>query len=312
MVIKRTARDFKTGKLLSDAESGSEWETEDEGLKNETAAGLQGSSEEIFGEESIEVEVSKGPISYSSILKNVQRPKSTTITATMKKAKVELDTTTASSTVGEVSNKVLEQAVPKKVKKKDPIIFDFSSALKAVSVSQVTYCWIGLDLFCILFSQKLTSGASKKKQQKPTILGSKITPFQRPSSSNVVSVNPNKLDSTAPSKRRGKERESPKKKRNTTVKKLIIAARARRKLELERQRASPETVQGPDELPEEEKEEDSKSRTEKASEPTEDVIEEEEEKVNDVQDEENCPPLQDENSPEFKAKKEMHSKRFRE
>ena len=83
------------------------------------------------------------------------------------------------------------QNEPKKVKKKDPITFDIFEALN-----------------------------SKKKA---TVLGSKIKP-QIPNNARNV------LDSSAPTKRRGKEREKPKKKKPTKMKKLILLSRADKKM----------------------------------------------------------------------------------
>ena len=81
-----------------------------------------------------------------------------------------------------------------KVKKKDPITFDIFAALK-----------------------------KKPQTQKSSgVLGSKIKP---------LGASRNILDSTAPAKRRGKEREKPKKKKPTTMKKLILNERESRKIE---------------------------------------------------------------------------------
>jgi selenocysteine insertion sequence-binding protein 2 len=82
----------------------------------------------------------------------------------------------------------------KKVKKKDPITFDIFDALNSKKKVNVT---------------------------KPAmVLGSKIKP--------QIPIR-NVLDSSAPSKRRGKEREKPRKKRPTKMKKLILLSRANKK-----------------------------------------------------------------------------------
>ena len=83
----------------------------------------------------------------------------------------------------------------KKVKKKDPITFDIFDALNSKKKVSVT---------------------------KPAmVLGSKIKP--------QIPIIRNVLDSSAPSKRRGKEREKPRKKRPTKMKKLILLSRANKK-----------------------------------------------------------------------------------
>lgn len=90
----------------------------------------------------------------------------------------------------------INAAASKKVKKKDPITFDIMAALQSTTKLDKT-----------------------KKVNK--VLGSKIQP-------QVIAVK-NILDSTAPTKRRGKERENPKKKKLTKMKQLILLSRQNRK-----------------------------------------------------------------------------------
>ena len=86
----------------------------------------------------------------------------------------------------------------KKVKKHDPILFDLTSAL------QVT------------------------KQKTKKVAGVTTGKLKKEVSSKVVR---NQLDSTAPMRKRGKEREGGKKKKKTLMKKIIIADRERRREE---------------------------------------------------------------------------------
>ena len=82
----------------------------------------------------------------------------------------------------------------KKVKKKDPITFDLFAALSA----------------------------TKKQEKKMTVLATK-KPVTTPTPVRNI------LDSGAPSKRRGKERERPKKKKKTPLKRQILETREKRK-----------------------------------------------------------------------------------
>jgi hypothetical protein len=95
----------------------------------------------------------------------------------------------------------------KKVKRKDPIQFDLFQAIKT----------------------KKKPPSVPIQPQKP-VFGSKLVPNNRPGlpSSTVVR---NILDSSAPSIRRGKEREKPKKKKQTKMRKVILADRQARREE---------------------------------------------------------------------------------
>ena len=98
--------------------------------------------------------------------------------------------------IAELSDKINPQPVSKKVKNKDPITF---------------------DLFAALNVKKKAEKSSKNAH----VLGSKIQP-----QSNHIR---NALDASAPQRRRGKEREKPKKKRPTAMKKLIMLSRSSKK-----------------------------------------------------------------------------------
>ena len=93
-------------------------------------------------------------------------------------------------------------AEKKKVKKNDPIMFDFNSA--------------------IIVKQ------SKEKKKNATVVTGKLKKDPK--------VARNQLDSSAPAKKRGKEREGGKKKRKSVMKKIIIAEREKRRKEAEKRR----------------------------------------------------------------------------
>eukprot|EP00090_Calanus_glacialis_P015003 TRINITY_DN23891_c0_g1_i1.p1 TRINITY_DN23891_c0_g1~~TRINITY_DN23891_c0_g1_i1.p1 ORF type:complete len:1004 (-),score=355.52 TRINITY_DN23891_c0_g1_i1:281-3292(-) len=180
-VISSEIRD-EDGKLTSDRESNSEWETEDESKDRE-----EGTEHEINDNVKIEVvtNTNSGPISYSSILKSEK--KSEPLKATPAKS--------AEKTIAKVIQEKTEEK--KKVKKKDPIALDLFSALQV-----------------------------KKQQPKKNaaVLSGKLK--KEPLGKTVR----NQLDSSAPSKKRGKEREGGKKKKKTLMKKIILADREKRKV----------------------------------------------------------------------------------
>ena len=76
MVLSRSASDAVTGRQLSDAESGSEWETDVEDVTNVT----DGQCQEEGGHEEVEVLAVETVVdapsssSYSSILKTTKQP----------------------------------------------------------------------------------------------------------------------------------------------------------------------------------------------------------------------------------------------
>jgi len=176
-VIFREIRD-ENGKLTSDRESNSEWETEDDSKD----------ASEVFESDAnsnvkINVITSAEPISYSSILKSKKKPESL-------KAPVPVE----KSIVKAVQEKSEEK---KKVKKKDPIALDIFTAMQV-----------------------------KKQQPKKNaaVLAGKLK--KEP----IVRAVRNQLDSSAPTKKRGKEREGGKKKKKTLMKKIILADREKRRL----------------------------------------------------------------------------------
>ena len=72
-MISRSASDATTGKELSDAESGSEWETDVEDVADRTDQGKgENAADEKIAEESIVVIDGPSSSSYSSILKTRQ------------------------------------------------------------------------------------------------------------------------------------------------------------------------------------------------------------------------------------------------
>merc|ERR1712058_118566 len=100
-----------------------------------------------------------------------------------------------------------EEIVEKKknVKKNDPIMFDINTAL---------------------------SIKPKKKAKTAQVVTGKLKkdPVKQ------VSIGRNALDSTAPKRKRGKERENGKKRKKSVMKKIIIAEREKRRSEAERRR----------------------------------------------------------------------------
>merc|ERR1740123_983988 len=111
-------------------------------------------------------------------------------------------------------NEVKEEAAAekKKVRKKDPIEFDLFSALNTKTKR----------------SQAQKKGGSSQVGQ---VLGGKVKKDQA-----TPKLVRNQLDSSAPTKKRGKEREGGKKKRKSVMKKIIIAEREKRRSEAEKRR----------------------------------------------------------------------------
>merc|ERR1712013_398558 len=175
-VISSEIRD-ENGKLTSDRESNSEWETEDECKDPVNNISENYSTPDVS---SIEVVTNDAPISYSSILKS--------------KKKSEPPKASTKNPIEPIPEKTEEK---KKVKKKDPISLDLFTALQV-----------------------------KKQQPKKnaTVLAGKLK--KEP----IVKSVRNALDSSAPTKKRGKEREGGKKKKKTLMKKIILADREKRRL----------------------------------------------------------------------------------
>jgi len=176
-VISREIRD-ENGKLTSDRESNSEWETEDE---SKVLDPHEASENDAHSSIKIQVVTNSEPISYSSILKTEKKPE-------VPKAAIIEKPPKASQEKAEEK---------KKVKKKDPISLDLFSALQV-----------------------------KKQQPKKNaaVLAGKLK--KEP----IVKAVRNALDSSAPTKKRGKEREGGKKKKKTLMKKIILADREKRRL----------------------------------------------------------------------------------
>ena len=177
----------EAGRLTSDRESNSDWETEEDSELRSAPDSLTAELNTV-SDATVEVVSSSVPLSYSSILKSAKKPaikQSEKIPSTSKEVKVEIK---------QDDEKNPEK---KKVKKKDPVVFDLSAAL-TVKKPQ---------------SKKVTAvvAGKLKKDVKPTV--------------NVR----NQLDSSAPTKKRGKEREGGKKKKKTLLKKIILADRAKKK-----------------------------------------------------------------------------------
>ena len=175
----KTEYSTKTSTETFNTDTGSEWETEDEGDEKDKEI-VKSTENEL---KKIEVVEQKSDSkSFSSILK---KPMS------------------SNPVIEELSDliscpppKVTQIQDLKKVKKKDPITFDIFAALK-----------------------------KKPTIPKPaTVLASKLK------SSSITTVR-NALDSSAPTKRRGKEREKPKKKKPTRMKRLIMSERESRRSE---------------------------------------------------------------------------------
>jgi len=184
VILSTEIRD-EAGRVCSDRESNSEWETEDD-------QELEAGGEEESGEEAAVEIVTEpsGPISYSSILKSVNKS-----APTPGILKVKIKPEEKKVNAPEVTEK-------KKVKKNDPILFDFNSA---IVVKQ-----------------------AKEKKKNATVVTGKLKKDAK--------IVRNQLDSSAPAKKRGKEREGGKKKRKSVMKKIIIAEREKRRSEAEKRR----------------------------------------------------------------------------
>ena len=108
------------------------------------------------------------------------------------------DPTPLESKIGEDGTNGASGEGAKKVKKKDPITFDLFEALNT----------------------------TKRQDKKMTVPATKKAAASAPS---TAARGGNMLDSGAPSKRRGKERERPKRKKKTPLKRQILEARENRK-----------------------------------------------------------------------------------
>ena len=196
-VISKEIRDEK-GRVCQDRESNSEWETEEE---KEGELDAEENEETLdAGCERISVVSDSGPLTYSSILKAKKAepvPKARGVIIASDEMKKEMK-----SEKIEVKEEAAEK---KKVRKKDPIEFDLFSALNIKKQK----------------SQAQKKGGSGQGQ----VLGGKVKKDQ--AGPKLVR---NQLDSSAPTKKRGKEREGGKKKKKTLLKKIILAERSRKKI----------------------------------------------------------------------------------
>lgn len=130
-VISKVAHDTNTGKLLSDAESGSEWETDVDDLDLAADIGSVCSDDNDYGDvdddkrySSTDIEVDSAPISYSSILKKPQSSRSTQ----------NIDQKELHSTETEDNLSKKSELVVKKVKRSDPITFELATALSVRNI----------------------------------------------------------------------------------------------------------------------------------------------------------------------------------
>jgi len=202
-VVWREARDGE-GKLVSDAESNSEWETEDESRHSGYDTGAENEPKPQSDLDFSVPELQEaGPelLSYSSILKAKSVPKENAKKTTVPKEGA-IKTTIDDK---KVENKKVKKKDPKK---KDPIAFDLFSAFTATVKKQ-------------------------KEQSKKVVLNPRFIPKSTPVLGGKLKLGTtvrNQLDSSAPARRRGKEREGGKKKKPTKMKKIILADREKRKL----------------------------------------------------------------------------------
>lgn len=211
-ILSREARDGE-GRLISDAESNSEWETEDEskhsGYDTGMESSLQSDVEDAcpeglqLDEDVASTEVKyETPLSYSSILKSKSVPKN------LEKKPSPVERKDVKTNVADKLEKKKDLVEKKKVKKKDPIAFDLFSAFNANIQKQ----------------KQPSKKASQSRSKSSAVLGGKL---QKEALGTSVR---NQLDSTAPVRRRGKEREGGKKKRPTLMKKIILVDREKRKM----------------------------------------------------------------------------------
>lgn len=192
---------------------GSDWETDISERSEPQVADKDPSESEHEPDAStevtnVEVVVESQPtttsLSYSSILK---QSKQSTVTAASSEQK---SAATSRSKVTKIDNvvaakiaavtKVKNEEEKKKVTTKTPIEFDLLSALTTVRKNK---------------DKKAAARAAGIKRSEP----------ERP----TVRAVRNALDSSAPLRKRGKEREGGRKKRKTVLKKTILAERARKK-----------------------------------------------------------------------------------
>jgi len=182
--------------------SGSDWETdvsESCAEPPDATARTHSVEDNIVSDAGVLVVESEAPsFSYSSILK---RPSQAATSAKPDSSAKQQQTTTISTSSQKEGKKSARGAgveEKKKITTKTPIEFDLLTAV----------------------------ALPRKKNKIKKVEQGRTAPPQRPPT--VVAVR-NALDSSAPQRKRGKEREGGKKKRRTVLKKTILAERARKR-----------------------------------------------------------------------------------
>jgi hypothetical protein len=183
--------------------SGSDWETDvSESCPEppDASARTHSAEDSIVSDAGVLVIESEAPsFSYSSILK---RPSQAATSATPASSANQQQQSTTISTSSQKEGKKSARGAgveeKKKVTTKTPIEFDLLTAV----------------------------ALPRKKNKIKKVEQGRTAPPQRPPT--VVAVR-NALDSSAPQRKRGKEREGGKKKRRTVLKKTILAERARKR-----------------------------------------------------------------------------------
>ena len=131
------------------------------------------------------------------------------------------------------------------MKKNHPIQFDLMQAIQVTFVERIVYCRVKRKDYpapCLSYTSNLLFFQVTKnpvKSDKRPVLGSKLSSnrpslviassdkkSQKSQSTSFKAHAGNALDSTAPAIKRGKEREKPKKKRPSKMRKIIAAERA--------------------------------------------------------------------------------------
>ncbi len=182
--------------------SGSDWETDvSEGCAEppDASSWTHSAEENIVGDAGVFVVESETPsFSYSSILKRPSQAATVANLASSAKQQQSTTISTSSQKEGKKSARGAGVEEKKKFTTKTPIEFDLLTAV----------------------------ALPRKKNKIKKVEQGRTAPPQRPPT--VVAVR-NALDSSAPQRKRGKEREGGKKKRRTVLKKTILAERARKR-----------------------------------------------------------------------------------
>ncbi len=185
--------------------SGSDWETdisESCAEPPDASARTHTAEDNILSDDGVLVIESEAPsFSYSSILKRPSHAATSAkpaSSATLASSAKQQQSTTTSQKEGKKSARGAGVEEKKKITTKTPIEFDLLTAV----------------------------ALPRKKNKIKKVEQGRTAPPQRPPT--VVTVR-NALDSSAPQRKRGKEREGGKKKRRTVLKKTILAERARKR-----------------------------------------------------------------------------------